>query len=140
MGRVPSEALGRPAGFYGTMVKPGLTAAVSVPDVAVRVYVAARLVRQLENVASPNLVPSGLLAQVSVAPAGVVNLSVTEAVLSTLLPLASWMATTGCMAQIWLTVPPDGGVTKINLLAAPGVTVKDELTALARVPDVAVRV
>jgi hypothetical protein len=93
------------------------------------------------KVATPETALAGFVVQVRTAPAGVVMLKVTEAVLeATGLPPASWTATTGWVAK---TVPPvelEGLVVKASLAAGPEVMVKLALTAEVRMPEVAVSV
>ena len=59
------------------MTKLVLSAAVSVPEVAVSVYVPVRSTPQPPKVATPDTALRGLAVQVTVAPAGVVMLRVT---------------------------------------------------------------
>ena len=78
------------------MVKLVLAAVVSVPDVAVRVYVPVLFTAQPANEATPAVAVLGLAVHVRTAPDGEpVMLSVTGAVLALVLPASSWMATTG---------------------------------------------
>ena len=79
--------------------------------------------------------------QVRVAPAGVVMVKVTDAVLVvTLLPFASWMVTPGCAAKLVLTaVEVDGLVVKATWVAGPKM-VTLALTALVRPLEAAVSV
>jgi hypothetical protein len=65
----------------------------------------------------------------------------TEALLSlTVLPPASWTATTGCVAKATPPVDPEGFVVNPSLLAGPTVIVRLTLTSLVSPPAVAVSV
>ena len=79
--------------------------------------------------------------QARVAPAGVVMLKVTGAVLVvTVLPPASWTLTTGWVAKATPPVELDGLVVKVSLVAEPTVMVKLALTALVSPLEAAVSV
>ena len=91
--------------------------------------------------ATPATADLGFAVQVRTAPAGVVMLRVTEAVLEvTVLPPASWTATTGWVAKAMPAMVSEGSVVKSSALAEPTVIVKLALTAEVSVPEVAVRV
>ena len=93
------------------------------------------------KVATPETAFEGLAVQVSVAPAGLVMVRVTEAPLEvTVLPPASWIATTGWVTKTVPPVAPDGLVAKASLVAVPTLIVKLALTALVRPLEVAVKV
>jgi hypothetical protein len=73
-----------------------LTSLVRVPEVAVSVYVPAASTAQPAKVAAPATAALGFAAHVRVAPAAVVRLRVTGALLtSTVWPRASRTTTTG---------------------------------------------
>jgi hypothetical protein len=92
-------------------------------------------------VATPDTAVLGFAVQVRVAPAGVVMLRTTEAVLLvTVLPPVSSTATTGCVASGVPPVEPDGLVVNASFLAAPTVMVKLVLTAFVSPLAVAVSV
>src|SRR5262245_59014743 len=75
----------------------------------------------------------------NVAPAGVVNANDTVLVsVGTVLPPASWTATTGCVPNAVPPVEFEGCVVKPSITAAPTVTVSGSLLPVA-VPAVAVR-
>ena len=96
---------------------------------------------QPAKLATPEMATFGFVAQVRVAPAGVVMERLTEAVLPvTVLPPASWIATTGWVAKTVPPVAPDGLVAKASLVAAPTLIVKLALTSAVRPVAVAVRV
>ena len=96
---------------------------------------------QPAKLATPETADFGLAVQVNVAPAGVVMVRLTEAVLLvTVLPPASWTATTGWVTKTLPPVAPDGLVAKASLVPAPTLIVKLALTALVRPLEVAVRV
>ena len=96
---------------------------------------------QPAKVATPATAFLGFAVQARVAPAGVVMLRVTDAVLVvTVLPPASWTATTGWVAKAMPPVEPEGLVVKASLVAVPAVMVKLALTALVRPVAVAVSV
>ena len=61
----------------------------------------------------------GLLEHVRMAPAGVVMLSVTEAVLVVAPPALSWMLTTGWVGKAIPPVEFDGLLVKASLVAVP---------------------
>ena len=89
------------------------------------------LMLQPAKVATPEAAFLGLAVQVRVAPAGVVMVRVTGALLAvTVLPPASWTATTGWVAKAMPPVEPEGPVVKASLVAAPTVMVRLVLTAL----------
>jgi hypothetical protein len=99
------------------------------------------LILQLEKVATPEEALLGLDEQVRVPPPGGVMLRVTEALLLvTVLPPASWMATTGCVVKELLVTPLDGEVVKPSLVAGPTVIVTLALTALLSPPEATVSV
>ena len=96
---------------------------------------------QPAKLATPETADFGFVVQVNVAPAGVVMVRLTEAVLLvTVLPPASWIATTGWVTKTVPPVAPDGLVAKASLVAVPTLIVKLALTALVRPLEVAVRV
>ena len=75
------------------------------------------------------------------APPGAVSVSVTLVVAAvTVLPSASWTATTGCVPRAVPPVPLLGWVVNASLAAAPAVIVKVLLVAEVSDPSVAVRV
>ena len=71
------------------------------------------------KLAMPDVAAVGFAAQVRLAPAGVVNVKVTELVLVVvLLPAASWMVTTGWVARaVPLVAVGLGAVVKASLAA-----------------------
>ena len=92
------------------------------------------------KVATPETALKGLVVQVSVAPAGVVIVRVTEALLEvTVLLPASWTVTTGWVAKLVLLVAPEGLVVKASLVAVPAI-VKLLLRALVSPVAAAVKV
>jgi hypothetical protein len=96
---------------------------------------------QPAKVATPEEAALGFVVQVRVAPAGVVMLRVTEAVLEvTVLPTASWTVTTGWVPKAVPPVELDGLVVKTSFVADPALMVKLGLTVLVRAPAVAVKV
>ena len=96
---------------------------------------------QPAKVATPATAALGFVVQAKVAPAGVVMVKVTDAVLAvTVLPPASWTATTGWVAKATPPVELDGLVVKASLVAAPTVMVKLALTALVSPLEAAVSV
>ena len=96
---------------------------------------------QPAKLVTPATADFGFVVQVNVAPAGVVMVRLTEAVLLvTVLPPASWIATTGWVAKTVPPVAPDGLVAKASLVAAPTLIVKLALTSAVRPVAVAVRV
>ena len=96
---------------------------------------------QPAKLATPATAAMGFVVQVNVAPAGVVMVRLTEAVLLvTVLPPASWIATTGWVTKTVPPVAPDGLVAKASLVAVPTLIVKLALTALVRPLEVAVKV
>src|SRR5450631_2180227 len=96
---------------------------------------------QPAKVATPEAALVGFAVQVRAAPAGDVMLRLTKAVLVvTVLPPASWTATTGWAAKAMAPGEPAGLVVKASLVAEPVAMVKLVLTAVVRVPEVAVSV
>ena len=97
---------------------------------------------QPAKLATPEEAFVGLAVQVRVAPAGVVMVRVTGALLVvTVLAPASWTATTGWMAKtLPAVVEPEGVAVKASLVAGPTVMVKLALTALVSPAAVAVSV
>ena len=96
---------------------------------------------QPAKLATPATAAMGFVVQAKVAPAGVVMVRLTEAVLLvTVLPPASWTATTGWVTKTLPPVAPDGLVAKASLVAVPTVIVKLALTSAVRPVAVAVRV
>jgi len=96
---------------------------------------------QPAKVATPEDVVLGFVVQVRVAPAGVVMVRVTEALLVvTVLPKTSWTATTGCVPKITPPVELAGFVVKVSLVAVPALMTKLVLTALVSPPAAAVSV
>jgi hypothetical protein len=92
------------------------------------------------KVATPATAFVGFAVQVSTAPAGVVMFKVTEVLLeATVLPPASWTATTGCVVKAVPPVELEGLVTNASLVAGPKM-VKLVLTAAVSPLAVAVRV
>jgi len=95
---------------------------------------------QLVNVARPDEALRGLVWQVRMAPAGVVMVRVTEALLLvTVEPFASWTVTTGWVAKLVLLAAPEGLVVKASLVAVPAI-VKLLLRALVSPVAAAVKV
>ena len=78
--------------------------------------------------------------QVSTAPPAEVSARVTELLAAVVLLLASWMATTGWVANAVPPVELEGLVVKTILEAAPAVMVKLLLAALVSPLEAAVRV
>ena len=112
-------------------VKLALTAAVRPLADAVNVYVPGLLILHPVKVVTPATALFGFAVHVRVAPAAVVMLNVTDAVLDvTVLPLASWTVTTGCVVNAEPPVEPEGDVVTASLVAVPGVMVKLVLIAL----------
>ena len=97
---------------------------------------------QSEKMATPEAAVIGFAAQVRMAPpAGGVMLKVIEAVLEvTVLPPASCTATTGWVGKVTPLLESEGLVVKASLSATPVEMVKAVLTALVRLPEVAVSV
>src|SRR5450631_579564 len=96
---------------------------------------------QPAKVASPATAVLGFVVQARVAPAGVVMTRVTGAVLVvTVLPPASWTATTGWVPKAVPPVEPEGLVVTASLVAGPAPIVMLELTALLSPGADAVRV
>jgi hypothetical protein len=94
---------------------------------------------QPTKVATPATAFVGFAEQARVAPAGVVMVKVTGAPLVvTVLPPASWTATTGWLTKATPPVEPEGLVMKANVLAAPAVMVTLSLMAEVTNPSVAV--
>jgi hypothetical protein len=125
------------------MLKAALTAAVRLPDVTVRVsFVPFLSILQPVNMATPEMAVLGSAVQVRLAAAaGGVMLRVTTALLAvTVLPPASWTATTGWVARTRLAAAPEGCVVKASLAAGPTVMVKLVLAAVVSDPEAAVRV
>jgi hypothetical protein len=108
-----------------------LVARVKLGSVAVSVYVPARSILQPTNVATPDTAVSGFaLVQLKSAPAGVVIASVTAVtLLVTVLPPASWIATTGWVPNAVPPVDALGEVVNANFVAAPTVIVNELLVA-----------
>src|SRR5665811_858413 len=77
------------------------------------------------NLAIPVTAGVGLVAQVKVAPAGVVKVSVTELVsVVVVFPAASWTVTTGWVARaVSLVAVALGAVVNASLSGAPAVMV-----------------
>src|SRR5665647_1696106 len=95
------------------------------------------------NLAIPVTAGVGLAAQVKVAPAGVVKVSVTELVLVVVVvfPAASWMVTTGWVARaVSLVAVALGAVVNASLSGAPAVTLMLLLTVEVSDPSVALSV
>ena len=91
--------------------------------------------------AAPVTVFAGLDVQLRTAPAGVVMLKVTATTpVVTVLPPASWTATTGWVAKAAPLVELDGLAVKASFMADPTVMVKLVLTALVSPLPVAVSV
>src|SRR5450631_571775 len=96
---------------------------------------------QPAKVATPATAFVGFAVQARVAPAGVVMVRVTGAVLVvTVLPPGSWTATTGWLAKGVPPVELEGLVVKASWVADPALTVKLVLTALVSPPEAAVSV
>ena len=92
----------------------------------------AVLILQPAKVATPETAALGFAVQVRVAPPGVVMLTVIEALLVvTVLPLASWMATLGCVPKLAPWTALDGEAVKASLEADPAVMTALVLTAPA---------
>src|SRR5665647_69809 len=93
------------------------------------------------NLAIPVTAGVGLVAQVKVAPAGVVKVSVTELVLLLVVvvfPAASWMVTTGWVARavslVAVALGAGGGVGLVaRVKVAPAGVVKVSVTELVLV-------
>jgi hypothetical protein len=119
------------------MVKLELTADVNPLDVAVSVYVPALAIAHPENGAVPLAAATGLLAQLSVAPAGVVILRVIGAVLEAVLPKVSKTVTTGWVANATELTVLDGDAAKERRVGVPAVMVKVVLVAAVSEPPVA---
>jgi hypothetical protein len=97
--------------------------------------------RHPAKAATPATAVFGLVVHVSVAPAGVVNASVTGAELDgTVLPPRSATASTGWAAKFVLRAVLVGLVVNRSLTAGPTEIVNAELAALASPGDVAVSV
>jgi hypothetical protein len=95
--------------------------------------VPAVLILQLEKVAMPEEAFLGLDEQFvrAAPPAGGVIAMVTGALLVvTVLPPASWMATTGCVAKEVPPVELEGLTVKASCVAGDAMTAKLALTAL----------
>ena len=94
------------------------------------------------KLAIPNVAAAGFVAQVRVAPAGVVNVRVTGLVLVlVVLPAASWMVTTGWLARaVPLIAMGLGAVVKASLTAVAAAMDTLLLVAEVRDPSVAVSV
>src|SRR5665647_568479 len=95
------------------------------------------------NLAIPVTAGVGLVAQVKVAPAGVVKVSVTELVLVVVVvfPAASWMVTTGWVARaVSLVAVALAAMVKTSLSGAPAVMVMLLLTVEVSDPSVALSV
>jgi hypothetical protein len=94
-----------------------LTALVRPLEVAVIVYVPVASSRQPAKVATPAVAVTGFAVHVRVGPPDV-TLRVTAAVLlATVLPLASWMVTTGWVLRTWFTPELEGFLVKASLVA-----------------------
>ena len=99
------------------------------------------LMAQPAKVATPETALVGFVVQVRTAPAGVVMLRVTDAVLEvTVFPPASWTVTTGWVGKGMPPVELEGLVVKATLVAGPEEIVKLALAALVSPVAVAVRV
>ena len=119
------------------IVKAELVAEVNPLLAAVNVYVFARLTWQPAKVATPAVAFTGLVVQVSVAPAGVVSVSVMGAVDPvTVLPFASWIVTCGCVPSGVAGPAFVGCAVNATLVAVPGtsVTVAGLLTLVSALP------
>src|SRR5450759_2962998 len=93
------------------------------------------------NLAIPVTAGVGLVAQVRVAPAGVVKVRVTELVSVVVFPAASWMVTTGWVARaVSLVAVALGAVVNASLSGAPAVMVMLLLTVEVSGPSVALSV
>ena len=87
---------------------------------------------QPAKVAMPPVAVCGLVAQARV-PVPVATARVTGALEPvTVLPLASWMVTTGCVVKATALMAPAGWVVTANLLAAPAVRAKLAVVAPVR--------
>src|SRR5450759_2199935 len=129
------------AGAPAVMVMLLLTVEVSDPSVALSLQVPALSMAQPVNLAIPVTAGVGLVAQVKVAPAGVVKVSVTELVLVVVFPAASWMVTTGWVARaVSLVAVALGAVVNASLSGAPAVMVMLLLTVEVSGPSVALSV
>jgi hypothetical protein len=119
-----------------------LVARVRPGSVAVNVYVPARSILQPTNVATPETAVNGFaLVHVSSAPAGVVIANVTAVMLLvTVLPPASWIATTGWVPKAVPPVDALGEVVNASFAAAPTVIVNELLIAEVNPVPVAVNV
>src|SRR5450759_3182814 len=107
------------AGAPAVMVMLLLTVEVSDPSVALSLQVPALSMAQPVNLAIPVTAGVGLVAQVKVAPAGVVKVSVTELVsVVVVFPAASLMVTTGWVARAVSLVA-------VALATQPVVTIQD---------------
>ena len=96
---------------------------------------------QPAKVATPATALLGFAVQERIAPAGVVNVRATGAVLEVaVLPPASRTITTGCVAKTTPLVESEGLVVKARVLAGPGVMVKLVLIPAVSVPEDAVKV
>ena len=102
----------------------------------------AVLILHVAKVSTPATAAFGFVVQARVAPAGVVMVKVTDAVLAvTVLPPASWTVTTGWAVKLVLTaVELDGLVVKASLVAGPTMIVKVALIALVSPLEAAVSV
>ena len=79
---------------------PDAVSTLPLPDVAIL---------HPAKVASPELVVTGLVVQVSVPwPDVRVRVIAVADALVTVLPLESWIATTGCCDHVMATTPPPG--------------------------------
>jgi len=97
------------------------------------------LMLQPANVATPELALVGFVVQVSVAPAGVVMVRVTGAVLVvTVLAPASWTVTTGWVPKTLPAAEFEGLVAKASVVADPAVMVMLVLVALVSPLEAAV--
>ena len=94
------------------------------------------------KLAMPDVAVVGFAVQVRLAPAGVVNVKVTELVLVVaVLPAASWMVTTGWVARaVSLVAVALGAVVNASLSGAPAVMVMLLLTVEVSDPSVALSV
>jgi hypothetical protein len=111
---VKANVLAAPA----VMVTLLLVAEVSSPSVAVSVYTPTLSIWHPVKVMTPATAALGFGVQTSVAPAGVVNAKVTKLVsVMTVLPPASWTATTGCVDRAVPLIPVElGEVVKASRL------------------------
>src|SRR5450631_409176 len=104
------------------IVKLALTPLVSPAEVADSVYVPALSMPQPAKVATPATAALGFAVHVRAAPAGVVMLRVTGALLtSTVWPWASVTATMGCATKETVAAESEGFVVKTRLVAGPAV-------------------